>query len=273
MPSLLPSRPIVALVAAAVFLGQPRPSAASECPDGTHPLDADRPDVTNSSLVVPRGSVQFENGVNWAVYRDAQLFDGPETRVRVGLFRCGELLFDVPNYVRTRDGATSSFSTPVISVKRQLFIESPTFSLSAAAGVGVPSRAIGSPDRGYTPYVQFPWSRSLDDEWSVNGMATVTWSTVTKTLFESTLTIEHEFNNRGDLFAEYVGDYTKQDRSSQVVDVGGGWHVTPTQQVDFHLGAGLTRTAPRHYVGIGYSFRFDGVVARHSGARAQVLRP
>jgi hypothetical protein len=79
-------------------------------------------------------------------------------------------------------------------------------------------------------------------------------------------------HNRGDLFAEYVGDYTKQDRSSQIVDVGGGWHLTPTQRVDFHLGAGLTRIAPRHYVGLGDSFRFDGVLARQPGS-AQVSPP
>jgi hypothetical protein len=273
MPSLLPSIRIVALAGAAAFLGQPQRLAASECSDRTHPLEADRPDVTNSSLVVPRDSVQFENGVNWAVYRAAQLFDGPETRVRVGLFHCGEFLFDVPNYLRSRDGATTSFSAPVISVKRQLFIDSPTFSLSAAAGVGVPSRALGSADRGYAPYVQFPWSRSLDNEWSINGMATVAWSTGAKTQFESTLTIEHDFNNRSDLFIEYVVDYTKQDRSSQVVDAGGGWHLTPTQQVDFHVGAGLTSAAPHHYVGIGYSFRFDGVLTRHTDAPATVPRP
>lgn len=238
-------------------------SAAADCPGSSHPIDTDRPDVTNSSVVVPLGSLQVENGVNWAVRQAVQLIDGSETRIRVGAFHCGELLVDLPNYVRSLDGSSSEFSTLVMSVKRQLFMQSSSFSLSVVAGVGVPGRRLGSADRGYSPYIQVPWSRSIADEWSVNGMVTVTWSTVAKTLFEPTLVIEREFGRRGDLFVEYVGDYTEQDRPSQIVDVGGGWHLTPAQQLDFHVGLGLTRTAPHHYVGVGYSLRVDGLFARH----------
>jgi hypothetical protein len=53
--------------------------------------------------------------------------------------------------------------------------------------VGVPDRRIRVAERGYTPYVQFPWSQSIAEDWSVNGMVTVTWSTVAKTIFEPTL--------------------------------------------------------------------------------------
>jgi hypothetical protein len=255
----------MAAVAAILLIGSPQMAAAEDCPDRKHPIDTDRPDVTNSAVVVPRGSLQIENGVNWAVRDQLHLFDGSETRVRVGLFHCGEVLFDVPNYSRSLDGSVSEFSTPVISVKRQLFIESPSFSLSVAVGVGVPGRQSHGADRGYSPYIQVPWSRSIAGDWAVNGMVTVTWSTVATTQFEPTLVIAREFGRRGELFAEYVGDYEHQARPSQIMDVGGGWHLTSRQQLDFHVGLGLTRRAPHHYVGVGYSLRVDGLFARREG--------
>jgi hypothetical protein len=155
----------------------------------------------------------------------------------------------------------------VVSAKRQLFVQSPSFSVSVAAGVGVPSRGMSVADRGYHPYLQFPWSRSIAEDWSVNGMVTVTWSTVAKSILEPTLVIEHEFG-RGDLFAEYIGDYTGHHRASQVIDGGGGWHFTSTQQLDFHVGIGLTRSSVHHYVGVGYSLRVDGLFGRHHGGES-----
>jgi hypothetical protein len=39
-------------------------AATDGCPDSTAEIATDRPDITNSSLVVPMGSLQSENGVN-----------------------------------------------------------------------------------------------------------------------------------------------------------------------------------------------------------------
>jgi hypothetical protein len=39
----------------------------------------DRPDVTESSIVVPKGSVQFENGITWTKQRHDNAIDFSET--------------------------------------------------------------------------------------------------------------------------------------------------------------------------------------------------
>jgi hypothetical protein len=59
---------------------------------------------------------------------------------------------------------------------------------------------------------------------------------------EPRFVLEREFATKGDLFVEYVGDYSTRDRASQVVDVGGGWHVTSHQQLDFPVGITLQNT-------------------------------
>jgi CBS domain-containing protein len=43
-------------------------------------IATDRPDVTNSSQVVPRASVQVENGINWTDRQGVTVIDGSNTR-------------------------------------------------------------------------------------------------------------------------------------------------------------------------------------------------
>ena len=56
--------------------------AAGECPTSASEIDTDRPDTTNSSRVVPYGSLQAENGVDWTVRQGSDVFSGTETRDR-----------------------------------------------------------------------------------------------------------------------------------------------------------------------------------------------
>ena len=56
----------------------PSTEARSEgCPTAKDEIATDRPDVTNSSLVVPTGSLQNENGVNFSMREDGRSIDGP----------------------------------------------------------------------------------------------------------------------------------------------------------------------------------------------------
>ena len=55
--------------------------------------------VTNSSVVVPAGSFQSENGVNISGRGGAEIFDGTNSRLRLGIAPCLEVLLDVPTYV------------------------------------------------------------------------------------------------------------------------------------------------------------------------------
>lgn len=51
--------------------------AAEDCPSAATDIATDRPDVTNSSVVVPQGSLQSESGVNWTARQGATVVDGP----------------------------------------------------------------------------------------------------------------------------------------------------------------------------------------------------
>jgi len=115
---------------------------------------------------------------------------------------------------------------------------------------------------GFQPYVQFPWSRELEDGWGLSGMVTEFFrpsdspSTATS---EVTFVIEKKLTGKTSVLVEYVGDYPDQSSPSQLLNSGIVYHLTRTEQLDMHLAFGLNRNAPDYIVGFGYSFRLDGL--------------
>jgi hypothetical protein len=87
---------------------------------------------------------------------------------------------------------------------------------------------------------------------------------VTPRITEATFVVEKKVTERASLFVEYVGDYPENSSPSQLLNSGGSYHLSPTQQVDFHVAFGLNHSAPSYIVGVGYSFRIDGLFADKS---------
>jgi hypothetical protein len=237
------------------------PAHASDCPTSADPIATDRPDVTNSALVVPTGSLQAENGIDLLREHGSNELDLTNTRLRLGIARCTEFVLDIPSYREAFDGsAPSGFSDTVVSFKRQLPVPF-GFDLSATAGLGFPSGQPKIVGRGYQPYIQFPWSHRVAKDWEIVGMFTITWfpsDSPRNPTFEPTFSIERELGRDTNLFAEYVGDYDHR-RPSQLLDGGGAWRIARTQQIDFHAGFGLNSSTVNRYFGIGYSFRLDNL--------------
>src|ERR1700761_5442852 len=83
---------------------------ADTCPQSNEEIATDRPDVTNSSIVVPVGSLQNENGINTGAQGGKQGFDGTNSRWRLGVAPCLEVLVDLPTYfVNSRGSSLSGF--------------------------------------------------------------------------------------------------------------------------------------------------------------------
>jgi hypothetical protein len=78
------------------------------------PIATDRPQITSSSVVVPCGSLQFENGFQEAGHGGQRTFDLPETSVRFGIASRAELRFGVPDYFYNDDTRPGSPTDLVI---------------------------------------------------------------------------------------------------------------------------------------------------------------
>jgi hypothetical protein len=234
---------------------------ADSCPSTRDEISTDRPDVTNSSLVVPAGSLQIENGINSSARDGGRFVDGTNSRLRLGIAQCLELLVDTPTYFANfRGPGNSGFSDIAPALKWQISPIPGKVDLSAVFGVALPTGAAGIAGRGAQPYLQFPWSWELRGGWGLSGMFTefIRPSDPTgKLITETTFVIEKKMTERTSLFVEYVGDYPVNGSPAQLLNSGGVYRLSPTQQLDFHVALGLNRNAPSYIVGVGYSVRFD----------------
>ena len=251
------------LVIAASLVTAPTAAWADTCPQPTEEIATDRPDVTNSSIVVPVGSLQNENGINASAQNGRQGVDGTNSRWRLGVAPCLELLVDLPTYFANVHGTTvSGFSDVSPAVKWQISPLPGKVDLSITAGVALPTGTVAIAGRGPQPYLQMPWSAELHDGWGISGMVTEFFrpdDRSARTITETTFVVEKKLTERFSAFTEYVGDYPQGASAIQTWNSGGMYHLTKTQQLDFHVAIGLNHNAPTYTVGLGYSLRVDGL--------------
>jgi Putative MetA-pathway of phenol degradation len=255
----------IGVVSILVILGTVAKAAAEVCPTPKDEITTDRPDVTNSSLVVPAGSFQSENGVNFSSRDGGRTIDGTNSRWRLGVAPCLEFLVDLPTYFGTVSGRGSSgFSDVSPAIKWQISPVPGKIDLSAVFGMAVPTGALAIAGRGPQPYLQFPWSWELQEGWGVSGMFTEFFRPsdfTARRITETTFVLEKKLTERFSVFTEYVGDYPDGAGPSLMINSGGIYHLSRLQQVDFHLAFGLNHNAPNYIVGVGYSFRVDELFA------------
>jgi len=213
--------------------------------------------VTDSSIVVPIGSVQFETGFTTTVSQGQRTFDAPETLLRFGVTSKTELRLTAPDYFGVL-GTTSGLSDLSVGVKQQLGPAPGGFDVSVVLSLNLPTGASAISSHGYDPSVQLPWSRSLSANWTAAGMLSLYWPTVQgrrNVTGETTFLFDRQLTKQWDAFGEYAGDIPEQGGPRHIVHFGTAYKLTPHQQIDFHAGFGLSSAAVDHFIGIGYSIR------------------
>jgi hypothetical protein len=227
------------------------------------PIATDRPTFTNSSIVVPSGSLQAENGFLETSNLGLSIFDGPETLVRFGVAAKTELRLTVPDYyhnLTTGGGPGSGFGDLAVGVKQQLGPMPGGFDVSGTIFVSFPTGAATVSSGGYDPGCQVAWSHPLFTKWTAAGMLSLyapTQGQSRNLTGESTILLDRQLTRPWDVFIEYVGDFPQRGGSRQLLHFGTSLKFATHHQIDFHFGVGLTPAAADHFIGVGYSFRFQ----------------
>jgi hypothetical protein len=230
---------------------------------GTAPeIATDRPDVTESSIVVPKESLQIENGATWTTdHHGYQTYDLSESLIRLGVSTRTEIRFVVPNYLGSFTGPNASGLADIaLGMKQQLGPLPGGFDLSVIVAVSLPSGASRVSSHGYDPFIKFPWSKELRAGWSIGGMQSLFWNSEDHKRngdWEQTFYVEKEILKSWDGFVEYAGDFSQRGGPKEIAHFGTAYRITPSQQVDFHFGFGVSSAAPRRFFAVGYSFRID----------------
>ncbi len=236
-------------------------------------LVTDRPDITESSIVVPKGSLQFENGFTWTSDHGTRTLDASETLIRLGVSDRFELRVAAPNYLESLAGSFSGFGDLSLGFKQQIGPLPGDVELSVIVAVSLPSGAAHISSHGFDPFVKLPWSKELRRGWSIGGMQSLFWSTGNRTrnlIWEPTVYVEREFRERAAAFLEYGADFPSVGGARHVAHAGIAYKLTRRQQIDFHFGFGLSPAAPQRFFAGGYSIRIDRLW--HSEQRHTVSR-
>ncbi len=233
-------------------------------PPVDEPISTDRPAIANSSVVVPKGSFQAENGLTIANGQGQLTFDAPETSMRFGIAGHTELRFSAPDYYRDTPNGTagvSGFGDITIGMKQQLG-PAGGFDVSVIAFVSIPTGAAAISSHGYDPGLQLPWSRKLSANWTAAGQFALYWPTQgdTRNLTgEATFLLDRQLTKPLDGFIEYAGDFPQRGGPRHLLHFGAAYKIAALQQLDIHYGVGLSSAAADRFIGIGYSFRFQAV--------------
>ena len=259
--SMVTSTPRLGLALAVAWLLLGSRAHGQTDANGEVVISTDRPAVSNSSVVVPRGSLEIENGFLATDTDGAYLADFPESNVRYGLLGKTELRLSVPDYflhLPSGSGTTSGFGDLALGVKQQV---GPFggFDLSAIVFVSFPTGASGVSSGGYDPGLQLPWSYKVSAKWTAGGQVAFYWPTLAQQhnfTGETAFFLDRQFGKPWDAFMEYAGDFPDRGGSRQVLHFGTAYKLTPHQQIDFHVAVGISGAAAKNYIGIGYSVLF-----------------
>ena len=245
------------------------PANAQTCgANARDPIATDRPQITSSSIVVPCGSLQFENGFQETSNGGQRTFDLPETALRFGIAKRTELRFTTPDYFfndDTASGFTSGFADVSIGFKQQLGPTLGGFDVSFIPSVSLPTGANLISSHGYDPTVQLPWSHSLPKSWTVAGMFSIMWPTQgprRNLTGQASMYFDRQLTSPWDAYVEYSGAFPQRGGPQNVIDFGTSYKPTPHQQLDFHCTFGLSAATPDHSIGLGYSVRFQAFRSR-----------
>jgi hypothetical protein len=237
--------------------------------DAQTSISTDRPQVTNSSIVVPCGSLQLENGIQVTGSSGRKSPDFPATSIRFGVAGRTELRFGVPDYVRS-DGA-NELTDLSLGLKRQ-FGPVRGFDLSLIPSLSFPTGSNAISSHGYDPTLLLPYSRALSKSWTLAGQFGVTAPTQSgrhNVSGQASLYFDRQLTAPWDAYVEYAGVFPQRGGPQHLVDFGTAYKLTPYQQLDLHAGVGLSSAVADYQVGFGYSVRFQ-VVGR---GRSPVSRP
>jgi hypothetical protein len=223
-------------------------------------LGADRPDFTEAATVIPRGSLQLELGGTWE--RDdggADAHSGPEALLRWGITDRLELRFELPEWVESNaDGLGALRSDAAVGAKLQIGPLG-AWDVAAIGALSLPTGDEESTSDRSDPVVAAVASREIAPQWSVAMQVVAAWPTLDDGReLETVVTavVGTELGDRIGAFLEVAATNPAHGASGVVLHNGYTYQPGRTWQVDVHLGAGLTESAPDFFVGTGLAARF-----------------
>ncbi len=220
-------------------------------------LITDRPDFTESPVVVPQGSIQVELGGTAESSNSSTVYALGETLVRYGFFKSLELRLGAPSRI-SGDVDDAGFNDASIGLKWELGSMGDTWDVGLIGIVSLPTGDEDFSSDAVDPSFILAAGGQLTERISLGTQFQGWYGTFgDDRLFDwgGTVVLGLPLTEMLSGFAELAFIVPEEGSTQTVVHGGFALAVGRLGQIDIHGGVGVSDAAPDSFFGAGFSFR------------------
>lgn len=224
------------------------------------PIEADRPDQTETPAIVPEGMLQVEAGFTYQKNDNHNLtVNLPSTLWKYGINKKLELrLITEYVYEKIQNESTNDLTPLFVGFKLKLLDESGLVpKTSFIAQICLPKIASPNYKNEYiVPEFRFTMQYSLSKKLNLGSNLGMEWDEFsTVPVYIYTLTTGYSITQKTGCYIETFGCLSQNTKSNQNIDGGITYLLNNNFMLDCSSSFGITDLAPIYYFAIGLSFR------------------
>jgi Putative MetA-pathway of phenol degradation len=226
----------------------------------TEPIQADRPDQTETPSLVPKGMFQLEVGFSYQKENDkSDSYALPSALWKYGVNKWFELRL-ITEFVKEKVDVkdVSGFNTILIGCKIKIAEEKGVIPKTSFIG-HLTFPKIASDEYAtnyYAPEFRFVMQHTLSEKFSLSYNLGSEWNGETNTpVAIYTLTTGYSITDKLGSYVELFGFAPKNETANHSFDGGITYLISNNFMLDLSSGFGVTKNAPDYYVAVGFSFR------------------
>jgi hypothetical protein len=224
------------------------------------PIEADRPDQTETPSIVPKGMFQVETGFTFQKNDTTNTtFSLPTTLWKYGANENFELRLITEFASEKNNGENSNGLLPIyVGFKVKLSEEKGFIPKTSFIGhISLPNAATTLYKTDYfAPEFRFVMQHTLSEKFSLSYNLGAEWDGFSaEPTFIYTVTTGYSITEKMGSYIELFGFAPQNDNANHNLDGGITYLINNNFMVDLSGSYGITNNAPKHYVAFGFSFR------------------
>jgi hypothetical protein len=229
-------------------------------------ISTERPTQGVSPDLIPKGSLQIENGFGASLHKGQNVYDLPESLFRLGIMKRLELRFLTSDavYQPSHESGVQSLQSTDTQFSAKFLVAGPNSWMpkSAILSMDFPTGGQSYTSGSYDPGATLIWTQSPGHGIFINELAQVTISTLQgarRTVWTPSIAAGAPVNKKIVAFVEYAPNILQNNTLTQVVDAGLIVTKGKLRQFDFRGGFLRDDRGFHALISIGYSLRMDSL--------------
>ena len=224
------------------------------------PIQADRPDQTETPAIVPKGMFQVESGFGYQKEdADNATWTLPTALWKYGVNENFELRLITEIEIENKETENNYGLKPIlIGCKIKMCEEDGVIPKTSFIGhMSIPNAASSKYKTDfYAPEFRFTMQHTLSDKFSLGYNLGSEWDGFTAApTFIYTLTTGYAISEKLGSYVELFGFGPQKDKANHNFDGGITYLINHNFMLDLSSGVGLTANAPDYYIAFGFSYR------------------